>query len=151
MALISLHEISLAYGGTQLFDRLSFQLEPGERVALLGRNGTGKTTLMKIMAGAVKPDGGKVDYSKGVKVAHLTQDVPADALVIARVPQDTREGWAARRRALQSGQVPPPAPKPAPAVKPRTRTKPVKATSKAKAQTRAAKKKQPAVQRSKRR
>ncbi|HQR15781.1 MAG TPA: bifunctional UDP-N-acetylglucosamine diphosphorylase/glucosamine-1-phosphate N-acetyltransferase GlmU [Nitrospira sp.] len=83
--------------------------------------------------------------------ATVTQDVPADALVIARVPQVTREGWAARRRALQSGQVPPPAPKPAPAVKPRTRTKPVKATSKAKAQTRAAKKKQPAVQRSKRR
>ncbi len=83
--------------------------------------------------------------------ATVTQDVPADALVIARVPQVTREGWAARRRALQSGQVPSPAPKPAPAVKTRTRTKPGKATSKPKAQARAAKKKQPAVQRSKRR
>ena len=86
--------------------------------------------------------------------ATVTQDVPADALVIARVPQVTREGWAARRRALQSGQVPPPAPKSAPAVNLRTSTtsttKP-KATSKAKASTRAAKKKQPPVQRSKRR
>ncbi|ULA66684.1 MAG: hypothetical protein LZF62_130028 [Nitrospira sp.] len=83
----------------------------------------------------------------------ITEDVPADALVISRVPQVTREGWAARRRALQSGQVPPPAPKPASALKTRTRTKPGKATSKpkAKAQARAAKKKQPAVQRSKRR
>jgi bifunctional UDP-N-acetylglucosamine pyrophosphorylase/glucosamine-1-phosphate N-acetyltransferase len=82
--------------------------------------------------------------------ATVTQDVPADALVISRVPQVTREGWAARRRALQSGQVPPPAPKPVSAVKARTRTTSVKATPKT-AATRAAKKKQPAVQRSKRR
>jgi bifunctional UDP-N-acetylglucosamine pyrophosphorylase/glucosamine-1-phosphate N-acetyltransferase len=82
--------------------------------------------------------------------ATVTQDVPVDALVISRVPQVTREGWAARRRALQSGQVPPPAPKPVSAVKARTRTTSVKATPKT-AATRAAKKKQPAVQRSKRR
>lgn len=82
--------------------------------------------------------------------ATVTQDVPADALVIARVPQVTREGWAARRRALQSGQVPPPAPKPAPAVQSRTKPASAKATSQ-KAAPRASKKKQPAVQRSKRR
>lgn len=81
----------------------------------------------------------------------ITEDVPADALVISRVPQVTREGWAARRRALQSGQVPPPAPKPASAVKTLTSTKPAKAKLKTKAATRPAKKKQPAVQRSKRR
>src|SRR5205814_1817244 len=61
-----------------LFEGLSLQLEPGERVALCGRNGTGKTTLMKIMAGSLKPDGGKMDYSKGVKVAYLPQEVPTD-------------------------------------------------------------------------
>ncbi len=83
--------------------------------------------------------------------ATVTQDVPADALVIARVPQVTREGWAARRRALQSGQVPPPAPKPVPTVKTRKAASPAKAAPKPKAATRAAKKKQPAVQRSKRR
>src|SRR5437868_1554634 len=77
MALISFHEVSLNLGGSQLFDRLSLQLEPGERVALLGRNGTGKTTLMKLMAGQLKPDAGKVDYQKGVRVAHLPQEVPA--------------------------------------------------------------------------
>ncbi len=85
----------------------------------------------------------------------ITQDVPADALVISRVPQVTREGWAARRRALLSGQVPPPAPKSVSAVKTRTSAKPAKAASKPKAAVRsaknAAKKKQPAVQRSKRR
>ncbi len=85
----------------------------------------------------------------------ITQDVPADALVISRVPQVTREGWAARRRALLSGQVSPPAPKSVSAVKTRTSAKPAKAASKPKAAVRsaknAAKKKQPAVQRSKRR
>ncbi len=83
----------------------------------------------------------------------ITDDVPADALVISRVPQVTREGWAARRRALQSGQVPPPAPKPAPAVKTRKGAAPAKAKpqSQPKAATRSVQKKQPAVQRSKRR
>ena len=47
MALISLHEISVAFGGPLLFDELTLNLEAGERVALLGRNGTGKTTLMR--------------------------------------------------------------------------------------------------------
>lgn len=83
--------------------------------------------------------------------ATVTQDVPVDALVIARVPQVTREGWAARRRALQSGQTPSPASPPVSSVKTRMSAKPVKAASKPKAAIRAAKKKQPAVPRSKRR
>ena len=53
MALISLQEINLAFGGPLVFDKLSLQLEPGQRVVLLGRNGVGKTTLMKVMAGKV--------------------------------------------------------------------------------------------------
>jgi len=91
--------------------------------------------------------------------ATVTQDVPADALVIARVPQVTREGWAARRRALQSGQVPPPVPAAkratpvtaatsAKAVKRAKTSVPAKAATSSK---RSVKKKQPAVQRTKRR
>jgi ATP-binding cassette subfamily F protein uup len=76
MAYISLQEISLAFGGPLLFDRMSLQLEPGERVALLGRNGTGKTTLMKVMAGQIGVDDGIVSFQKGVQVAHLPQEVP---------------------------------------------------------------------------
>ena len=87
--------------------------------------------------------------------ATVTQDVPKDALVIARVPQVTREGWAARRRVLQSGQVPPPAPavnrvtpvKSTKTVKRAKSAKPAKAGASAKRTM----KKQPAVQRSKRR
>ncbi len=78
MALISLQEISLAFGGPLLFDRLSLQLERGEKVALLGRNGTGKTTLLRVIAGELSPDKGKVIYQKGFKAAYLPQEVHAD-------------------------------------------------------------------------
>ncbi len=78
MALISLQEITLAFGGPLLFEDLSLQLEAGERVALLGRNGVGKTTLMKVMAGQLGIDKGEIVYQKGVKVTHLPQEVPRD-------------------------------------------------------------------------
>jgi ATP-binding cassette subfamily F protein uup len=76
MAYISLQEISLAFGGPLIFDQLSLQVEAGERIALLGRNGTGKTTLMKVMAGQVSIDDGIVSFQKGIQVAHLPQEVP---------------------------------------------------------------------------
>lgn len=78
MALISLQEISVAFGGPRIFDELSLQLEPGERAALLGRNGTGKTTMMKVLAGEMGVDGGTVSWQKGIRVAHLPQEVPRD-------------------------------------------------------------------------
>jgi ATP-binding cassette subfamily F protein uup len=76
MALISLQEITLAFGGPLLFEKLSLQLEAGERVALLGRNGVGKTTLMKVMASQVQIDAGEIIYQKGIQVTHLPQEVP---------------------------------------------------------------------------
>ncbi len=76
MALISIIEVSLALGGPLLFDGVSLQVESGERIALLGRNGAGKTTLMKVIAGEMKVDKGEIGYQKGIKVAHLPQEVP---------------------------------------------------------------------------
>ena len=76
MALISLQDISLADGGPPLFDHMDLQLEQGERVALLGRNGVGKTTLMKVMCGQLNVDAGQVVYQKGIRVTHLPQEVP---------------------------------------------------------------------------
>ena len=78
MALISLQEISLAFGGPLLFDQLTLHLEPGERVALLGRNGVGKTTLMKVMAGQLGVDRGEIVTSKGIQIAYLAQEIPPD-------------------------------------------------------------------------
>ncbi len=75
MALISLQDVSLAFGGPLLFDELNFQLEPGERVALLGRNGTGKTTLMRMLAGEFGPDSGRVVRSQGVDITYLPQEI----------------------------------------------------------------------------
>ncbi|HNX91480.1 MAG TPA: ATP-binding cassette domain-containing protein, partial [Candidatus Omnitrophota bacterium] len=76
MALISLLEVSLSFGGPLIFDDLSLQLETGERVALLGRNGAGKTTMMKVMAGEIEIHRGKVIYQKGLRFAYLPQEVP---------------------------------------------------------------------------
>src|SRR6185295_252186 len=78
MALISLQDISVAFGGPALFDHLNLQLENGERVALLGRNGTGKTTLMKVIAGQLGADEGEIVRQKGLRVTHLPQEIPSD-------------------------------------------------------------------------
>ena len=78
MALISIQDIKLAFGGPLLFDGLSLQIEAGERIALLGRNGVGKTTLMKTIAGNVSIDEGQIIYQKGIQVTHLPQEVPLD-------------------------------------------------------------------------
>jgi len=78
MALISMQEATLKFSGPLIFDRLSLQLEPGERVALLGRNGAGKTTLMKVIVGQLALDEGKIICQKGIQVTHLPQEVPVD-------------------------------------------------------------------------
>ena len=78
MALISLQEAVLKFNGPIIFDRLSLQLESGERIALLGRNGAGKTTLMKVLTGQQQLDDGMVIRQKGIQITHLPQEVPAD-------------------------------------------------------------------------
>ncbi|NIP31653.1 MAG: ATP-binding cassette domain-containing protein, partial [Candidatus Dadabacteria bacterium] len=78
MALVSLQEISLAFTGKVLFDKITLQLNRGERIALIGRNGVGKTTLMKVMSDEIGVDSGKVVYQKNVKITHLSQEIPKD-------------------------------------------------------------------------
>ena len=78
MALMSLQEVRLAFGGPELLDGVSLQIERGERVCLVGRNGAGKSTLMKIIAGEIIPDAGEAIREKGVRIAALSQEVPQD-------------------------------------------------------------------------
>jgi ATP-binding cassette subfamily F protein uup len=78
MALISLQNVSLSFGGLPVLDRISMQIEAGERVCLVGRNGEGKSSLMRLLAGELSPDSGRIIRQQGVKIARLDQEVPAD-------------------------------------------------------------------------
>ncbi len=78
MALIKFDSVSLAYGHVALLDKVNFQINPNERVCLVGRNGTGKSTLMQIVRGSVLPDDGSVWKQQGLRIAYLAQEVPAD-------------------------------------------------------------------------
>jgi ABC transport system ATP-binding/permease protein len=74
MALITLQDAQLAYGHVALLDHTDFALESQERVGLIGRNGTGKSSLLKILAGLEKPDDGTLQTQTGLRVAYVPQE-----------------------------------------------------------------------------
>src|SRR5918997_3671664 len=76
MPIVSLDHITMAYGHLPLLDDASLLIEAGERVCVIGRNGTGKSTLLQIVGGNVIPDAGAVWRQPGLRVARLEQDVP---------------------------------------------------------------------------
>ena len=78
MALISLQDVSIGFGWHPLLDAVSFQIERGERVGLLGRNGMGKSTLLKMLNGDVLPHDGIIARQQNVRTAYLPQEVPQD-------------------------------------------------------------------------
>jgi len=78
MALLSLKNVCLHYGGHPLLDDVEFHIEQGDRICLLGVNGTGKSSMLKVLAGEIKPDSGQVIRSSGTRVTSLPQQVPTD-------------------------------------------------------------------------
>ncbi len=74
MSLIQLQQAQLAFGHVPLLDRVDFALEVQERVGLIGRNGTGKSSMLKILAGMEKPDDGQIQMQQGVKLAYVAQE-----------------------------------------------------------------------------
>ena len=76
MPLVSLDQVSIIYGHLPLLEDATLRLEPGERVCVIGRNGTGKSTLLEILAGTLPPDRGVVRREPGVRTALLVQDGP---------------------------------------------------------------------------
>ena len=78
MALLGMQEVSIAFGGPPVLDRAGFGIERGERVCLLGRNGAGKSTVMKLLDGTLTPDAGDVVRQTGVTVTRLEQEIPGD-------------------------------------------------------------------------
>src|SRR5215210_5830900 len=78
MALLGMRDVSIAFGGPPILDGARFAIERGERVCLLGRNGAGKSTIMKLLDGTVTPDSGEIVRQSGVTLARLEQEIPAD-------------------------------------------------------------------------
>lgn len=80
MALITISGVSIRFRGPYLLDDVSCQVEAGQRIGLLGRNGMGKTTLLRMLAGEIAPDSGSITAGEGARIAILPQEVPADLL-----------------------------------------------------------------------
>jgi ABC transport system ATP-binding/permease protein len=109
MALLSLRDVSIGFGGRLVLENISLQIERGERLGLVGRNGAGKSTLLKLIAADLAPDDGIIARERGVRVAYLPQEVPeglsgsvGDIIAAGmRVSEDARaEGDAWRGRLL---------------------------------------------------
>jgi ABC transport system ATP-binding/permease protein len=98
MALIGMRDVCIGFGGSLLLDHVNFNMERGERVCLLGRNGTGKSTLMRLLHGDLVPDEGEICYTQGVRVSFLPQEVPEAevgtvAEIVAAGLGAAVEGW----------------------------------------------------------
>jgi len=76
--LLTLDAVSLAFGMQPLLDQATMTVEPGERICLLGRNGEGKSTLLRIVSGEIQPDGGVVRLDDGAVLSVLPQNLPVD-------------------------------------------------------------------------
>jgi ABC transport system ATP-binding/permease protein len=105
MPLVTLDQVTIAYGHLPLLENASFQVEAGERIAVIGRNGAGKSTLLRIVEGTLAPDAGTVWHQRSVRVARLEQDVPLstersvfDVVHDGLVHHDDEEGWQREQR-----------------------------------------------------
>jgi len=78
MALFSLRDISVAFGGPRLLDEVSLQIERGERLCLMGRNGEGKSTLLRLIRGEIEADHGEFIRQQGLVISLLPQEVPSE-------------------------------------------------------------------------
>jgi len=76
MPIVTLKNLYHSFGSHPILDHINLSIDRGERICLVGRNGTGKSTLLKLLSKQNKPDEGEVNYSQGIRVGQLRQDVP---------------------------------------------------------------------------
>jgi ATP-binding cassette subfamily F protein uup len=76
MPLLKLDKVSLHYGTHVLLDEVELVLRRGDRIGLLGRNGVGKTTLLKVINGDIAPETGECWSRQGIRISYLDQDLP---------------------------------------------------------------------------
>ena len=77
MPILSAQNITLRFGGPPLLDNVSFDIEAGDRICLVGRNGEGKSTLLKILTGEMEYNSGDIVKKSGLKVSRMVQEIPA--------------------------------------------------------------------------
>ena len=105
MAILSLSNAHLAFGHVALLDNAAFSLEAGERLGLIGRNGAGKSSMQKIIAGLEKLDDGLLQQTQGVRIRYVPQepvfevggtvfDAVGEGVAEARVVRDAYEAHA---------------------------------------------------------
>src|ERR1044071_3759170 len=74
MSILSVSNIEKSFGGDTILDGVGFRLGWGQKMGLVGRNGCGKTTLLRILTGQMEPDKGAVRYAKGIRFGYLRQE-----------------------------------------------------------------------------
>ncbi|HLK45999.1 MAG TPA: ATP-binding cassette domain-containing protein, partial [Acidimicrobiales bacterium] len=102
MALISARGIRKSFGSRQILDGLDLDVEPGARVGVIGPNGGGKSTLLRILAGEEAADGGGLTQRRGLVVAHLPQQLEGDERDALRTLGSSRPDLDALERELAS-------------------------------------------------
>ena len=110
MTLLRAFDLTLSFGSRTLFSDLELVIEEGERVGLVGVNGCGKSTLMKVLTGAVKPDTGTMQVQRGMRVSHLAQEpefpkgaTPSSELTVAQQPlRDALDEYAKLSASLET-------------------------------------------------
>ncbi|MGD9720168.1 MAG: ATP-binding cassette domain-containing protein [Pirellulales bacterium] len=117
MALVTVNQLGVAFRGPPLLDDVSCQIEAGQRIGLLGRNGAGKTTFLRILTGDVEPDRGRVSFAPGTIVSFLPQEVPQnlagralDVVIGGTTVAEPEAAWQVEQRArhlLASMELPP--------------------------------------------
>jgi ATP-binding cassette subfamily F protein uup len=103
MALLALRDVTLAFRGPPVLDAVNLTIEPRERICLLGRNGTGKTTLLRVLHNTAEADRGEIARQQGLVTALLPQEVPQD--LSGTVFDEVARGWGPRREPLARHQV----------------------------------------------
>ncbi|HKS11914.1 MAG TPA: ATP-binding cassette domain-containing protein [Pseudomonas sp.] len=96
MTLLKLSDVSLAFGAMPLLDKVSWQIARGERVCIIGRNGTGKSSMLRLIKGEQKPDDGEIWRAPGLKIGELPQELPvADDRTVFDVVAEGLDGVGA--------------------------------------------------------
>ncbi|MFT5703619.1 MAG: ATP-binding cassette subfamily F protein 3, partial [Rickettsiales bacterium] len=97
--MIKVRDLSISFAGNSIFEDVNFIINGREKVGLIGRNGSGKSTFLKLLLNQLEPDSGEVEFPKGYKIGHFAQHIQfthASAIeeVCSVLPEDREyEGW----------------------------------------------------------